>query len=96
MECPICFENKDEFYKCEICKESICRDCKQAWKKDCPYCRVKYTHPPNPKPRVNIFEPDRPLLMDYVSEPVIEQRWEVRQIVGCAIFGGLITWCILQ
>ena len=95
MECPICFENKDDFYHCDICQEDICQDCKKAWEKDCPYCRSKYT-PPRPKPCITIPEPTRPLLMDYLHSPVVERRWETRQIIGCALVGGLITWFVLQ
>ena len=37
-ECSICFENKNRFYNCNSCSNSICRDCDQQVNK-CPYCR---------------------------------------------------------
>ena len=95
MECPICLEQKDDLLPCDICKESICKDCKKAWKKDCPYCRATYT-PPKPHPNIVVQEPSQPLLMDYVHGPSVEPRWEIRQIIGCALFGGLIAWCVFQ
>ena len=97
MECPICLEHKDDFYPCDICKESICKDCKKAWKKDCPYCRARYIA----IPVVSVADieqvlPSQPLLLNYLHEPVVEQRFELRQIIGCALFGGLIAWCVFQ
>lgn len=98
MECPICFENKDDFYNCDICKETICQDCKKAWEKDCPYCRARYNPPPpmNYVTNIPIIEPSRPLLLDYVHEPVTEPRWSNRYILGAALIGGVFTWFLFQ
>ena len=83
MECPICFEQKDDFYNCEICKESICQNCKSIWKKDCPYCRANYTP-----------SQDSPLIEDTEEEEV--PRFRRMQVFGFALIGGLFTWFIFQ
>ena len=87
MECPICFENKNDFYLCEICKESICTDCKKTWKKDCPYCRARYIAPMSDTD----IEESRPLLFTIQErEPV--RRWTVGHIICACLFGGTVTW----
>ena len=42
MECNICMENKNVFYYCDTCCKTLCVDCKETWKRDCPYCRTEY------------------------------------------------------
>ena len=88
MECSICFENKNEFYFCKLCKESICTDCKKTWKKDCPYCRAKYIAT---MPDSNIET--QPLLR--IQERGQERRWAIDQIMCACIIGGMVTLWIL-
>ena len=42
MECNICMEDKNVFYYCDTCCKTLCVDCKETWKKHCPYCRAEY------------------------------------------------------
>ena len=93
MECPICFEYKHDIYTCDICEERICKDCKKAWKKDCPYCRARYIATAVvPNTDIEQPPPSQPLLLNYIRGPVVERRWEIRQIAGCVILGGVVTW----
>ena len=43
MECPICYEDEKKFHTCDLCMHVICINCKDAWGRDCPFCRQLYS-----------------------------------------------------
>ena len=96
MECPICFEDKNDVFVCSVCKEIICTNCKEEWKKDCPFCRERYPEPSTTVPSRDIERPPvvilptQPLLLDEIF--VSERRWDTRQIGGFVFIGGLVAW----
>ena len=97
MECPICFEDKTDIYKCDNCTECICTDCKTVWNKDCPYCRAKYILPtPLPVSLPVLSQPSVPLLLNYLPVSESSDQPSPRQVVGMLILFGLFVGGMLK
>lgn len=45
VTCPVCFENPNEIYCCQICDNMICGDCKRKIN-SCPICREDFRKKP--------------------------------------------------
>ena len=95
MECPICFEDKTDIYKCDKCAERICTDCKSVWNKDCPYCRATYIGP-IPSPVSIPPQPNVPLLLNYLPESNRSDQPSPRQVVGMLILFGIFVGGMLK
>ena len=97
MECPICFEDKTDIYKCEECTECICTDCKTVWNKDCPYCRATYIPPTSARVNIPVInQPSAPLLLNYLPEPVRSEQPSPRQVVGMLVLFGIFVCGMLK
>lgn len=89
MECPICYNDKKDIYACDICNHVICMDCKNDWKRDCPFCRQLYS--PTSEIQSPMYSPRQYVdVVDIVHEPFNTSC--VLTTGGCLFICGILGY----